>query len=277
MSEKEKSVPFTDAQKILMEAPADDWFTRCKKDFFLRVGRDMVCSEHQELHKRLLSLDPQDWHELNAVKAIFNNGQWLDKDATEAMIILLTTMYNNPHTITNKTQKEVQNESFGSLIALSIGIFIAIPLLCCLNRDLMILFGALYVAAFPVMLAMHAGGAFFLALMFHARFFDEAISEKHKFDCDAWSDKLIFEKQYGIKFKENVCKNILYPFFDIENYIAKNQENFFYKDISIKQIEDKRFRKKLKEDVKHGVVIILIIIALCLLGMYRAGKNLFLY
>ncbi len=209
MNKNERSVPFTDAQKMLMEAPADDWFTRCKKDFFLRVGRDMVCSEHQELHKRLLSLDPQDWHELNAVKAIFNNGQWLDKDATEAMIMLLTTMYNNPTSVSSIIQKKTQDESIGNFITITVAVFFAIPLLCCLNRDLMALFGVCYFAAFLPMLALHGGVSIAIGLFIHGRFFDEDIAKKRGFDCDAYSDKLIFEEQYGIKFKENVCKNIL--------------------------------------------------------------------
>ncbi|MBO7123245.1 MAG: hypothetical protein J6V90_08205 [Treponema sp.] len=274
MSEKEKSVPFTDAQKMLMEAPADDWFTRCKKDFFLKVGRDMVCSEHQELHKRLLSLDPQDWHELNAVKAIFNNGQWLDKDATEAMIMLLTTMYNNPNSISKKTRDGVQSEAHATLFFVVLGVFFSIVALCCLNRDIRIVFGVCYLTAFPVMLAVHGGVSFFLGLLIYNAFFDQDIVKERGFNDSAYNDKILFEYKHGFKFKENVCKNILFPFFDIEDYVSKNKEKFFNKKDSIKKLEDKSFRKKTGKYIKWGVISIVIVTILLLLGLINAEKPL---
>ena len=273
---KDKYIPFTDVQKELMTTPDDDSFIRCRKDFFLKVGRDMVCSEHQELHKRLLSLEPQNWDELNAVKAIFNNGKWLDKNATKAMIGLLTTLRVSPDSVSEKTRNNLDSDSRSSLFCITLAVFFCIPIIFCLNRDTMIIFGAGYFAAFPIAIALHCGVAAWIGLLIYNSFFDKKILERNGYNEAAYNDKLLLQSQFGFTFEENVCKNILYPFFDIDNYIKQEdcKENVVCNDKNIKQLENKSFRKKIKNYILWGAISIVVVTFLLLVGMAGAKKPL---
>lgn len=247
---EETGIPWTKEQNLLREAPADNWFLTIKRQFYDKVLRDMVNSPCPELHERLLSIDAKDYIDLKNMKAIYNDGKWLDKQTTETMIMLLTVMKTKPNSVADKTQKTTQDESIATTVCITIGIFFAIPILCCLHRDLMILFGALYFAAFPVMLALHGGISIALGLLIGGNISFKT-ADKHGFDVNLWGDKLLFEKQLGFRFDKSTRESVLNPFFDIDNYIAENFKAFS-KCESAKQIECKDMAETDNDKTQKG-------------------------